>query len=35
MFAVTTGGGALVLATHDPEGAARCDRTLSLGATAA
>jgi putative ABC transport system ATP-binding protein len=32
MFAVTTGGGALVLATHDPEVAARCDRTLSLRA---
>ncbi len=35
MFAVATGGGALVLATHDPEVAARCDRTLSLGAPAA
>jgi putative ABC transport system ATP-binding protein len=34
MFAVTTGGGALVLATHDPEVAARCDRTLSLRAMA-
>jgi putative ABC transport system ATP-binding protein len=34
MFAVTTGGGALVLATHDPEVAARCDRTLSLRAAA-
>jgi putative ABC transport system ATP-binding protein len=32
MFAVTTGGGGLVLATHDPEVAARCDRTLSLRA---
>jgi predicted ABC-type transport system involved in lysophospholipase L1 biosynthesis ATPase subunit len=31
---VTTGGGALVLATHDPEVAARCDRTLSLRAAA-
>jgi putative ABC transport system ATP-binding protein len=34
MFAVTTGGGALVLATHDPEVAARCDQTLSLRAAA-
>jgi putative ABC transport system ATP-binding protein len=34
MYAVATGGGALVLATHDPEVAARCDRTLSLSAPA-
>lgn len=34
MFAVTAGGGALVLATHDPEVAGRCDRTLSLRASA-
>lgn len=30
MFAVATGGGAIVLATHDPEVAARCDRVISL-----
>jgi predicted ABC-type transport system involved in lysophospholipase L1 biosynthesis ATPase subunit len=30
LFEVATGGGALVLATHDPEVAARCDRTLDL-----
>jgi predicted ABC-type transport system involved in lysophospholipase L1 biosynthesis ATPase subunit len=30
MFAVAAGGGAIVLATHDPEVAARCDRVLSL-----
>ena len=30
MFAVATGGGAMVLATHDPEVAARCDRVISL-----
>jgi putative ABC transport system ATP-binding protein len=30
MFAVATDGGAIVLATHDPEVAARCDRVLSL-----
>jgi predicted ABC-type transport system involved in lysophospholipase L1 biosynthesis ATPase subunit len=27
---VATGGGALVLATHDPEVAERCDRVLDL-----
>jgi ABC-type lipoprotein export system ATPase subunit len=30
MFAVAAGGGALVLATHDPEVADRCDRVLDL-----
>ena len=30
LFEVATGGGALVLATHDPEVAARCDRALDL-----
>ena len=30
MFAVATDGGAIVLATHDPEVAARCDRVISL-----
>jgi putative ABC transport system ATP-binding protein len=30
MFAVATAGGAIVLATHDPEVAARCDRVISL-----
>jgi putative ABC transport system ATP-binding protein len=30
LFEVATGGGALVLATHDPEVAARCDRILDL-----
>lgn len=30
MFAVAADGGAIVLATHDPEVAARCDRVLSL-----
>ena len=30
MFAVTTDGGSIVLATHDPEVSARCDRVLSL-----
>jgi putative ABC transport system ATP-binding protein len=30
MFAVATDGGAIVLATHDPEVAARCDRIISL-----
>jgi putative ABC transport system ATP-binding protein len=30
MFAVVANGGALVLATHDPEVAARCDRSVSL-----
>jgi putative ABC transport system ATP-binding protein len=30
MFAVTAGGGAIVLATHDPEVSARCDRVVSL-----
>lgn len=31
LFEVATGGGALVLATHDPEVAERCDRVLDLG----
>jgi putative ABC transport system ATP-binding protein len=30
LFEVATGGGSLVLATHDPEVAARCDRILDL-----
>ena len=30
LFEVATDGGALVLATHDPEVAARCDRILDL-----
>ena len=30
MFEVAANGGSLVLATHDPEVAARCDRTLDL-----
>ena len=30
IFAVATDGGAIVLATHDPEVAARCDRVISL-----
>ncbi|HEY1322709.1 MAG TPA: heme ABC exporter ATP-binding protein CcmA [Streptosporangiaceae bacterium] len=30
LFEVATGGGALVLATHDPEVAERCDRVLDL-----
>jgi putative ABC transport system ATP-binding protein len=30
MFAVTSYGGAIVLATHDPEVASRCDRVISL-----
>jgi putative ABC transport system ATP-binding protein len=30
MFAVAAEGGAIVLATHDPEVAARCDRVISL-----
>lgn len=30
LFGVTSGGGALVLATHDPEVAGRCDRVISL-----
>jgi putative ABC transport system ATP-binding protein len=30
MFAVAEGGGALVLATHDPEVAERCDQVLDL-----
>jgi putative ABC transport system ATP-binding protein len=30
MFAVAADGGALVLATHDPEVADRCDRVLDL-----
>jgi predicted ABC-type transport system involved in lysophospholipase L1 biosynthesis ATPase subunit len=34
LFEVATGGGALVLATHDPEVAARCDRILDLRPTA-
>jgi putative ABC transport system ATP-binding protein len=34
MFAVATGGGALVLATHDPDVAGRCDHILDLRATA-
>jgi putative ABC transport system ATP-binding protein len=32
IFDVVTGGGALVVATHDPEVAARCDRVLDLHA---
>lgn len=35
MFEIPAGGGALVLATHDPEVAGRCDQVLELGATAA
>jgi putative ABC transport system ATP-binding protein len=31
IFTVTADGGAIVLATHDPEVAARCDRVISLG----
>lgn len=34
MFTVATGGGALVLATHDPEVAARCDHIIDLRAAA-
>jgi putative ABC transport system ATP-binding protein len=30
MFAVASDGGAIVLATHDPEVASRCDRVISL-----
>jgi putative ABC transport system ATP-binding protein len=30
MFAVTADGGAIVLATHDPDVSARCDHVLSL-----
>ena len=30
MFAVTADGGAIILATHDPEVAARCDRVINL-----
>jgi len=30
MFAVATGGGSLILATHDPEVAERCNRVLDL-----
>lgn len=30
MFAVATGGGSLILATHDPEVAERCSRILDL-----
>jgi putative ABC transport system ATP-binding protein len=30
MFGVVADGGAVVLATHDPEVAARCDRVISL-----
>ncbi|HEX4834387.1 MAG TPA: ATP-binding cassette domain-containing protein [Trebonia sp.] len=30
MFAVAAGGGAIILATHDPEVSARCDQVVSL-----
>ena len=30
MFGVVSDGGAVVLATHDPEVASRCDRVISL-----
>jgi putative ABC transport system ATP-binding protein len=30
MFAVVSDGGAIVLATHDPEVASRCDQVISL-----
>ena len=33
IFDVVTGGGALVVATHDPEVAERCDRILDLHST--
>jgi putative ABC transport system ATP-binding protein len=33
ILAVTDQGGALVLATHDPEVAARCHRTIDLGSS--
>jgi putative ABC transport system ATP-binding protein len=32
MFDIAAGGGSLILATHDPEVAARCDRVLDLKA---
>lgn len=35
MFDVAAGGGALVLATHDPEVAERCDRVIDLSAPSA
>jgi putative ABC transport system ATP-binding protein len=33
IFDVAANGGALVIATHDPEVAERCDRTLDLRTT--
>jgi predicted ABC-type transport system involved in lysophospholipase L1 biosynthesis ATPase subunit len=30
MFTVVADGGAIVLATHDPDVASRCDRVISL-----
>jgi putative ABC transport system ATP-binding protein len=31
LLSVADGGGAVVLATHDPQVAARCDRTVRIG----